>query len=270
MWRSATSISVPASASHPRRRGARGVAGEERDVGGDLVVARARRVQLAAGRPGELGHPPLDGHVDVLVVGEEREPPLRELGLHRVERREQRVAIGGGDDPGAGQHPRVRPRLAHVVRPQPPVEAQRGVELAEDGVLGLGEAAQLLASVSLCSSSPDSSSPAIGRICSSCSVVRALAIGVDDGRLCREPGQRDRPCGHVVRRGDLLDGVEDGPAAIGLVVADLRRARAVDLVAGAVLAGQEALREAEVRRGGQPVALATGSSVDSKPRSSRL
>ena len=53
------------------------LAREQRDVGGDLVVARARGVQPAADRPGDLGEPPLDGHVDVLVVGRERERARR-------------------------------------------------------------------------------------------------------------------------------------------------------------------------------------------------
>ncbi len=42
---------------------------EHRDVGRDLVVARARRVELAADRADDLRQPPLDRHVDVLVVG---------------------------------------------------------------------------------------------------------------------------------------------------------------------------------------------------------
>ncbi len=42
-------------------------------VGRDLVVAAARRVQLGAGGAGELGDPPLDRGVDVLVGGDERE-----------------------------------------------------------------------------------------------------------------------------------------------------------------------------------------------------
>ena len=62
---------------------ARRLAREQRDVGDDLVVARARRVQLAADRPGDLGQPPLDGHVDVLVVGLERERPVAQLALDR-------------------------------------------------------------------------------------------------------------------------------------------------------------------------------------------
>ena len=51
--------------------------------------------------PGELGEPPLDRHVDVLVVGREREAPRLELGRDGVEAREQRVAVVLADDPGA-------------------------------------------------------------------------------------------------------------------------------------------------------------------------
>ena len=66
---------------------------EHRHVGRDLVVARAGGVQLAADRAGDLGQPPLDRHVDVLVVGPERELARVELRLDAVEPAEQRVAV---------------------------------------------------------------------------------------------------------------------------------------------------------------------------------
>ena len=53
---------------------------EHRHVGGDLVVARARGVQLAADRADDLRQPALDRHVDVLVVvveAERRRPRAR-------------------------------------------------------------------------------------------------------------------------------------------------------------------------------------------------
>ena len=53
---------------------------------------------------------------------------------------EQRVAILRGDDLRARQHPRVRARLRDVLRPQPPVEVDRGVQALEVGVLGFAEA----------------------------------------------------------------------------------------------------------------------------------
>ena len=66
---------------------------EHRHVGGDLVVARARGVQLAADRPDDLGQPPLDRHVDVLVVLAERERAVVELRLDA--RRARRAARRG-------------------------------------------------------------------------------------------------------------------------------------------------------------------------------
>ena len=113
---------------------------EHRHVGRDLVVARARGVELAADRADDLRQPPLDRHVDVLVVLAERERAAVELLLDALEPAEQRVAVGLADDPRLGQHRRVRARLLDVVRPEPPVEADRRVELAEDRVLGLREA----------------------------------------------------------------------------------------------------------------------------------
>ncbi len=67
--------------------------------------------------PDDLGQAPLDRHVDVFVVGLEREAPLAQLARHRVETGEQRVAVLGGDDPALGEHARVCARLRDVLRP---------------------------------------------------------------------------------------------------------------------------------------------------------
>ena len=66
--------------------------------------------------------------------------PSHELALDRIEPSQQRVAVRLGDDPARGEHRRVRARLGDVVRPQPPVEPDRGVQALEVGVLGLAEA----------------------------------------------------------------------------------------------------------------------------------
>ena len=119
----------------------RAVARVHRQVGHDLVVARARRVQAPADRPDDLRQAPLDRHVDVFVLRLERErAPRRELLRDLVEPREQRVAILRRDDPARGQHARVRARLRDVLRPQPPIELDRVVQALEVGVLGLVEA----------------------------------------------------------------------------------------------------------------------------------
>ena len=118
-----------------------GLAREERDVGRHLVVARARGVQPPAHRARDLGEPPLDGHVDVLVVGREREAPVAQLRPRpRPGRPAARRDPRPTSDPLRGEHPRVRARLRDVVGPQAPVEADRTVEGLEGGILGLAEA----------------------------------------------------------------------------------------------------------------------------------
>ena len=66
--------------------------------------------------------------------------PSLQLVLDRVERREQLVAVLGGDDRLRREHARVGARQVDVVGAEPPVEADRGVELPEDRVLRLAEA----------------------------------------------------------------------------------------------------------------------------------
>ena len=103
---------------------------------------------LPADRAGELGQPPLDRHVDVLVVGREREAPAVELGLDRVEAREQRVAVVLADDPAGAASMRACARdCCDVVGPEAPVEADRGVQALEGRVLRLGEARHARASL---------------------------------------------------------------------------------------------------------------------------
>ena len=68
--------------------------------------------------------------------------PSLQLELDCVETTQQRVAILDGEDPPLGQHPRVRARLREILRPQPPVEVDRGVQALEVRVLGFAEAGQ--------------------------------------------------------------------------------------------------------------------------------
>ena len=101
---------------------------EHRHVGRDLVVARARGVQLAADRADDLRQPPLDGHVDVLVGVQELELAGVELLRHPIEPAEQLVEVGVADDAGGREHPRVGARLLDVVGREAPVEADRSVQ----------------------------------------------------------------------------------------------------------------------------------------------
>ena len=115
-------------------------ANEHGDVGGDLVVARAGGVQATADGPDDLGQPPLDRHVDVLVGGIERKRAVGELGANLIESPAQLLAVRDGDDPLRGEHRRVGDRLIDVVGAQPPVEADRVVEPPEGVGTGLVEA----------------------------------------------------------------------------------------------------------------------------------
>ena len=121
-------------------RDLRAIGDEHREVGRDLVVARAPGVDLAADPADDLGQAALDRHVDVLVGRLERELARLELGLDPVEAAEQLAELVVVEDAGRPQGPCVCPRLADVVRSQPPVEAQRRVELPEDGIGFLLEA----------------------------------------------------------------------------------------------------------------------------------
>ena len=85
-------------------------------------------MQLAADRADDLGQPPLDRHVDVLVGVQERELAGVELLRDAVEPAEQLVAVGVGDDAGGREHRRVRARLLDVVGREAPVEADRRVQ----------------------------------------------------------------------------------------------------------------------------------------------
>ena len=92
-------------------------------------------------RPDDLGQPALDRHVDVLVVGREREASRRASSPATASRpasSSSRSAVG--DHADRGEHRRVRARLRDVVAPQAPVEVERGVDRLEVRILGLREA----------------------------------------------------------------------------------------------------------------------------------
>ena len=107
---------------------------DHRDVGRDLVVARAAGVELARERPDLVLEQALDRHVDVLVGLLEFEPALAdprpdpfEAGVDLLE-----LLLAEDADPlqGAG----VRLRLVDVVGGKPPIELDRAIEPPEAGV----------------------------------------------------------------------------------------------------------------------------------------
>ncbi len=97
-------------------------------------------MQLAAHRAGELRHPPLNRHVDVLVVLLVREALRAQLFLYLREAREQLITVAVGDDLPCGEHAGVRTRLRDVLRPEATIEGDRGIKSLEVLMLWLVEA----------------------------------------------------------------------------------------------------------------------------------
>ena len=79
------------------------------EVGGDLVVAAPRRVQLGPRCAGELGDPAFDRRVDVLIGGAELEGVAGQLLLDDVEGGEHGIALGRVDQPDGSEPADVRP-----------------------------------------------------------------------------------------------------------------------------------------------------------------
>ena len=99
-------------------------AAEEAQRGDHLVVAAAPRVQLGSDRAGDLRGAPLDGGVDVLVVGSEAEGAGRQLLAHVVQRRQQDGALLVGEHAGPLEAAHVGTRRHQVVPRQPLVERE--------------------------------------------------------------------------------------------------------------------------------------------------
>ena len=91
-------------------------------------------MQLAADRPDQLGQPPLDRHVDVLVVGADVELAALQLGGDQPEPAFELGELIGGDHPGAREPRGVGARPLDVLAPEAPVEADRGVDAREQWV----------------------------------------------------------------------------------------------------------------------------------------
>ena len=104
---------------------AQGALRVEPQVGGDLVVAAAAGVDLAAGGTGDLGDPPFDGGVDVLVGRAELEGAAGELLLHLVERGEDRRRLLTVEQAAPHQPAHVGARAGDVVGCEPLVVGQR-------------------------------------------------------------------------------------------------------------------------------------------------
>ncbi len=103
----------------------------------NLIVPASTRVELRPALGRELGHPPLDGRVNVLVRLAVLEGVGPQLVTDLLQGLYQRVRFGVGEDPRPQQTVDVRDRTLHVAAGKPPVEGQACRERHE-GVGGGG------------------------------------------------------------------------------------------------------------------------------------
>ena len=97
----------------------------ELEVGGNLVVAAAGGVQLAAHVTQSFDQRRLDVHVHIFQLGAEREFSACDLLEDPVEFGDDRVSLVSSQQANLGQHSRMRLRTADVNRGQAMVKADR-------------------------------------------------------------------------------------------------------------------------------------------------
>ncbi len=111
-----------------------GLLHEEAEVGGDLIVAGARGVQLARDGADAVAQGRLDVHVDVLAVL----PPLEGARADVLQDAAQALLDGGdllgSEDARAPEHRDVREAAANVLLGEPLVEGDAGVEALDEAV----------------------------------------------------------------------------------------------------------------------------------------
>ena len=115
--------------------------GEQADVGGHLVVARATRVQASAGRTDRAGERALHSHVDVLVVDVPDEGAVLDLRGNVGEARVDGSLVIGRDDALLGKHTGVRAAAGNVVGRHVLVDLEARAELLRELVHALLEPA---------------------------------------------------------------------------------------------------------------------------------
>ena len=110
-------------------------------VGGDLVVARAGRVELGAGRADAASKLGLDVHVDVLKRGLELEFSLEDFLFDFPQAALDFLKLLGREESGILLRTRMGDRAGDVVRKQPPIVRNRFTKLLDERGGVLGEAA---------------------------------------------------------------------------------------------------------------------------------
>ncbi len=129
-------------ALQPGERGIRlvdRIAHPELEIGRDLVVARAGRVEPARGGADQLGEPVLDMHVDVLERRIFGDAATLIFVLDLVEPLLDRVGILLRHDAVGGEHGDVDAAGGDVLAPQALVEPDRGIYRAHERRRPFGE-----------------------------------------------------------------------------------------------------------------------------------
>ena len=96
----------------------------EPNVGGNLIVAGACRMELARHVADRLVQPALDVHVNVFELLAPRERIRLNLLAYPFESLDETRRLVVSNDPLAGQHPGVSNRSCYVLAVQPPVVVQ--------------------------------------------------------------------------------------------------------------------------------------------------
>ena len=117
------------------------VAQPEADVGRDLVVTGAAGVKLLPSDADIGGERRLDVHVHVFELDAPVELAAVDALANAGQPRDDGVALLGGEDALAGEHPGVGHRACDVVAVQSAVEVDRAGEGLDERVGGLAEAA---------------------------------------------------------------------------------------------------------------------------------
>ena len=127
--------------NHPLGDRRHRVLAEQAERRGHLVVAAPARVEAGAGVAGQLGDPPLDRGVDVLVGLDVGELARGQFGLGGVERRLDRSHLRSAEDAGHAQPGHVGPAAADVEAGEALVEGQAERVLPQLGGGPFGESA---------------------------------------------------------------------------------------------------------------------------------
>ena len=109
-------------------------------IGRHLIVAAASGMQLAADRADDLGQPPLDRRVNVLVARLEFERSRLEFRQHLLQPADERFGFLRRDHARRRNCPRVGDAAANVLPVHPPVKADAVVQRPQIIVARFAEA----------------------------------------------------------------------------------------------------------------------------------